>query len=923
MNFSDSLPPACSLNGYPIRLLGLSPETEVQLRRLGIVTLEQLARLALNSSGADEREAMQALQRELAARLAPRPVSCFSTSGFAAHFVIHAEGLFFFKASVIPDDQESWDCSYQWHIPEAKAVTDNHLFHDPRSLAHQDPTFSPIDHQSEDGMSHEKPLQDALAPRHTIQMLSPLFDIVEEALTQLNPRERRILELRYGLQDGKTRTLEVVGNLFGCTRARILQIEQRAVTKIRASAMFQKIQSILSVLEANLASIGSGLPMIVAAQQMGLLEAELQPDSAAIEARLRFLLSFSADGDSFKNATKTPLQGLADAKTVHAIANPLRGQAPTQYQRTERLQSSMVARQSTTSAKQAKDKPLVQPVWDSYDIWNHAIATYITAGAQRGSIVYLSVDDEVIEQITQRLTDQAEHPPEPFLKAVRWRVVKGRRVELKHIAGRNQYGEPNSIAFLAAMVLAASRMAEDEEGEISSSNYFTRFCEVLQLDQEGGRPSGMKAGSEAEEPLWREWTIWLGEQGLISSARPGEGASRYINYPISQALLRGTDRDRLYRLFQASKWDNNADIDTVMAAVRRAEPYLTKHLQRLLKDTSQRADAIAEAIYDVYESWASGPTDAQTSNRSSRRYLSAGIWRSEDGFSGAIEYFLYPQNPRRRQFDEVIVHIDGREHTLRAERPGWYMPLCPINEQQLNHGAQYPIKHPPELEALLLPSRTFWILRPDPDNPESGVYASWSRVPLGVPFVILCRRELIADLEKLRSERLIEWSNEPAEIPSFAEWVEVRHCMVISPAWDGVEIEHRDLHEALRPKERLSIGLSGGLRAPQGGWLVNMGPQITIFGFPPEAEIRIIRLSDDQTIFEETKVTNHRFEVTWPTPGDYRLEAVAQSYRSEALVKIVDWDHLEMASIHNFKWPRINDVWLRGALFQIVENEEE
>ncbi|NJK82064.1 MAG: hypothetical protein HC914_20295 [Chloroflexaceae bacterium] len=201
------------------------------------------------------------------------------------------------------------------------------------------------------------------------------------------------------------------------------------------------------------------------------------------------------------------------------------------------------------------------PVLGSYDVWNHAIATYVTAGVQRGSTVYLSIDDEVLEQIQRRLQTRQDQPPEDFLKAVRQRVVLGRHVELMGIRGRNRYGEPNGIAFLAAMVLAASRMAEDEEEEIASSNYFTRFCEVLNIDQDGGRPLGMRSGAEAEEPLWREWIVWLGEIGLLSSARPGEGATRYTSYPISQTLLRGTDRDRLRRLFQELHWPESWDVD--------------------------------------------------------------------------------------------------------------------------------------------------------------------------------------------------------------------------------------------------------------------------------------------------------------------------------------------------------------------------
>ena len=744
------------LNGWTIDVLGLSAETEERLRSLGISTLEQLARLAVNRSGVHEHEATIAIQCELAARLAPRTVWCFSSGAFAAHFVIHADNLFFFKASVIPDDPESWTCTYQWYVQEDRlSVSDMRWFHDP-SL--------PLESSTPENMSNTP--------------TSPPFTYQSD-------------------ESGATSSIHETSNR--CTGEEMNQVSADSVRGKRHEEKADRVQ---------------------------------------------------------------------------------RGS------------------------------------WDSYDVWNHAIATYVTVGVQHGSTVYLSIDDEVIEQIKKHLHSQQLNDVAPFLDAVKQRVVQGRRIVLDRVQGRNQYGEPNCIAFLSSMVLAASRMAEDEEEEISSSNYFARFCEVLGLDQDGGRPRGMKAGSESEEPLWHEWIVWLGENGLISSARRGEGAKRYISYPISQALLRGADRDRLRRLFRDSKWNENWDVDTLVAAVRREAQYLTKHLQTLLNDQSQRATAIAEAIYEVYEAWRSGESFGCMGGYDRGYNLLAGLWRTEDLLRGTIEYFLYPRTLRRQQFDTVIVDIDGQQHRLIAERSGWYRPICAINVQQLNQGARYPITQPEVLEALILPRRAFWILCPDPDNPDSGVYASWGEVPLGTPFIILCRHELLPDLERLRAERLIEWDGDPQPVDLFPEWVEVRNCMVISPVWDGVEIEHRDLHHALRPKERLSIGLAGGLRAPQGGWLAGFGPQVTVFGFPVESDVRITPIGDDQVIFEETKKTNQPFNVPWSAPGDYLIEAVAESPGSRRLVKIVDWDNLAVASIQDFEWLQINGKRLCGALVQ-------
>lgn len=58
---------------------------------------------------------------------------------------------------------------------------------------------------------------------------------VRRALSILDPREQRIISLRYGLENGKPRTLEEVGRIFGVTRERIRQIEQRATAKLRTN----------------------------------------------------------------------------------------------------------------------------------------------------------------------------------------------------------------------------------------------------------------------------------------------------------------------------------------------------------------------------------------------------------------------------------------------------------------------------------------------------------------------------------------------------------------------------------------------------------------------------------------------------------------------------------------------------------------
>ena len=72
-----------------------------------------------------------------------------------------------------------------------------------------------------------------------------LHEKIEELLTTLTPREARILRLRFGLQNGRSYTLEEVGKKFGLTRERIRQIEGRALRRLRHPRRSRKLRDYL------------------------------------------------------------------------------------------------------------------------------------------------------------------------------------------------------------------------------------------------------------------------------------------------------------------------------------------------------------------------------------------------------------------------------------------------------------------------------------------------------------------------------------------------------------------------------------------------------------------------------------------------------------------------------------------------------
>ena len=89
------------------------------------------------------------------------------------------------------------------------------------------------------------PDEDASEPAEAASF-SLLREQLEEVLDTLAPREKKVLELRFGIVDGRTRTLEEVGKEFNVTRERIRQIEAKALRKLRHPSRSKKLKDFLN-----------------------------------------------------------------------------------------------------------------------------------------------------------------------------------------------------------------------------------------------------------------------------------------------------------------------------------------------------------------------------------------------------------------------------------------------------------------------------------------------------------------------------------------------------------------------------------------------------------------------------------------------------------------------------------------------------
>ena len=128
----------------------------------------------------------------------------------------------------------------QMHIPIGKVKEILKISQVPISL--QTPIGDEGDTHFGDFIEDKKAISPANA---TLQ--SMLKDEIENVLGTLDERERKILELRFGIQDGTTRTLEEVGSEFNVTRERVRQIESKALRKLRHPTRSRRIKQFLDM----------------------------------------------------------------------------------------------------------------------------------------------------------------------------------------------------------------------------------------------------------------------------------------------------------------------------------------------------------------------------------------------------------------------------------------------------------------------------------------------------------------------------------------------------------------------------------------------------------------------------------------------------------------------------------------------------
>ena len=104
---------------------------------------------------------------------------------------------------------------------------------------------TPIGEEEDSHLGDFIPDEDASEPAEAASF-TLLKEQLVEVLSTLTPREEKVLKLRFGIEDGRTRTLEEVGKEFNVTRERIRQIEAKALRKLRHTSRSKKLKDFLN-----------------------------------------------------------------------------------------------------------------------------------------------------------------------------------------------------------------------------------------------------------------------------------------------------------------------------------------------------------------------------------------------------------------------------------------------------------------------------------------------------------------------------------------------------------------------------------------------------------------------------------------------------------------------------------------------------
>ena len=235
-----------------------------------------------------------------------------------------------------------------------------------------------------------------------------------------------------------------------------------------------------------------------------------------------------------------------------------------QNMRRDRNKKQLPARSSAPARPAASPRSKV--TWTRYDLWNGVVFERFFGEDASDRLVYLDIDEEHLAAIAP--DDQAaKAPTQDFVQATSCTLdLRGASLLNEHLSRLRRWkyegspAPPPFIAVLALFCLAANMMRSDQQ--FKASNYYDRLAQILFGTYSKGQRNAVSSGFRKAQLIWEELEGWLrghsGRRGL-PSAQPMYRL-KHVGFPISQALLRSNDRQKLPEFFLTAGLDSRQDL---------------------------------------------------------------------------------------------------------------------------------------------------------------------------------------------------------------------------------------------------------------------------------------------------------------------------------------------------------------------------
>lgn len=463
----------------------------------------------------------------------------------------------------------------------------------------------------------------------------------------------------------------------------------------------------------------------------------------------------------------------------------------------------------------------------TYDQWNLAIAEMVYTRSNSGRPTYLQVDDQMLSKIGCDLGLTASVSRSNFIRAVRSRAALDRMPLEKFFQCRLWESDtskpPPFIGFLAFCVLAAFDMERNSSKGVSTTNYYARFEELL----------GAKRPQKFYDvhQLWERLNKWLDEdlKGML-----GQSTARYVNhkhvgYPISQALLRQTDRNKLplfYERCGLQPNEQNVSSDFIYKELLGWSKLSTfpfdQRFQRIFEQESNgTVHEVAKMVLAEYEVW-----DGRTADEIRDGVISAEIILQLEPDYDICHLTLFPPAQSRNGTPLLEGHYKDKQQLHKLEYDpfsnAWFTPLSNVPFlQQAIAGNNIELVY--KQHKLYFKARQFFLFQPDDGELGHWVHTN-SRPELNTRYHLLCHPEQAKSLHNYLNGCATISNSITLTNPLLKQWVWLRDVTFLT-----IPTVTDELFQSIVPKHpQNTVKLLNGLKLGRNRYLQGGEPTIIV-----------------------------------------------------------------------------------------------